>query len=739
MSHRSALLPAGSLIVGAELALRSPSASPLLAVVLAAVGLAAGGRGALGRVSLPVLTLATGLLSVWLRPEPVGRWLENRPGEWAVTVEGVASRWRRDAFGWSTRLSARKLVFASRAQSVRGRIRLSISGVEAPPARRLRVRGLLSAARVFRNGVRVPPGQPRLRVKSARLIESGLRRGRSFVGLSRLVAESHIDDAGDAVGLARALTTGDPSGLSVRLQAGFRRAGLAHLLALSGLHVGILTAAGLRIGGLLPSAWRWAPATLGVSALLALAGLRPALLRAVSMGLLAGVALASGARPSGRRALTLVAAGMVALEPDLLRELAFTLTVVATGAILWVGSVSTGGRPIVTGFRASLAAQLSTLPWTLPSFSLVSPMAVLHNLWAVPWTAVALSAAALWTAAGLAGEPVQGPLRGLLELVVAPFEALAALPAGPWHSVPLFVSAGVTVVVVLVGLVLLARLRWGLVGVGLLFAALALECASPKSEVLPELVMLDVGQGDALVIRDRAEAVLLDGGGWARGDFGGRVLVPALAQLGIRRLKALGMTHPDRDHCGGLVDVAAYLRAPSLWAAPGWSPTACFGDLLGLPSVGWRPLWAGARLTVGRWRLTVLHPMPGDRLGGNDRSLVLRAEAHGFSALLTGDLEQAGERRLLAAVPRHLLHADLLKVGHHGSRTSTGEALLDAVAPRLAWISAGRDNRYGHPSREVLDRLHRRGVRVLRTDRDGQIRLRVGRLGSLHLELPESP
>jgi competence protein ComEC len=215
--------------------------------------------------------------------------------------------------------------------------------------------------------------------------------------------------------------------------------------------------------------------------------------------------------------------------------------------------------------------------------------------------------------------------------------------------------------------------------------------------------------------------------------------VPALAGLGVRRLDAVVLTHPDRDHCGGLLDLTAYLPVGELWTAVGWRRDGCIRELLLAPGVALRPLWAGERARLGAWRLTVLHPSPGERGGGNERSVVLRAETGRHRVLLTGDLGAPGEARLLARHPGEELAADVLKVGHHGSRGATSGAFLDAVKPRLALISAGPGNLYGHPSPVVLDRLARRGVRALSTDRAGMIRVELRPAGSLRVHLPGSP
>jgi competence protein ComEC len=176
-----------------------------------------------------------------------------------------------------------------------------------------------------------------------------------------------------------------------------------------------------------------------------------------------------------------------------------------------------------------------------------------------------------------------------------------------------------------------------------------------------------------------------------------------------------------------------------VWIGPGWDPLGCAGQLMTLPGVRLRILWAGERAAVGRWDLLALHPDPGEHRGTNERSLVLRAESAGVRLLLTGDVERWAESRLLAAWPAEDLRTDLLKVAHHGSRTSTGESFLATVALRLALISAGPRNLYHPPSPVVLDCLEERGIRILRTDRDGLVLVRFSRDGRMRLGLPGVP
>jgi competence protein ComEC len=261
----------------------------------------------------------------------------------------------------------------------------------------------------------------------------------------------------------------------------------------------------------------------------------------------------------------------------------------------------------------------------------------------------------------------------------------------------------------------------------------------PRSVDRTEAIFLDVGQGDATLLLSPHGIVLIDGGGWRSGDFAGRVLVPALARLGIAAIDLAVLSHGDRDHCGGLVDLTHYLRIERVWMAPGATPSSC-GEAL-IARLGERvalPL-PGQEVKIGDWRLRAL-ASPGVEKGeqeSNRGSLIVHASAGDLDVLLTGDVDAVGERRLLATGALDGLAVDVLKVAHHGSRSSSTVNFLTAAAPRLAVVSAGRMNPYGHPTAEVIERLRRGGAMVLRTDLDGRIRV-SSQGGALRLEVASS-
>ncbi len=710
--------------------------APLLALGLLALAVA-GRRGV-------VAALAIGLLAGWWRPaaEPPTR---GSP----VTLSGVLVRpWLATEDGWTASLSARHYRQGSRVVLWRERVTLRLPGtVPPPPGRRVRARGLPRRAPGLANEIPLPAGPWQMRLKSRRFLES--RDGGAadwwwrIGGSVRRRVEAALVAAGDRPGtsLLRALALGDSSRLPPRWRRGLRSSGLAHLVALSGLHVGLLAGFCLAVG---------APLRRGVGPLLGVvaavlfvlvAGARPALLRAAAMGVLAAGALALERRPHGLALLATLAMALALAEPRLLGDLGYRLTCSATAGILWLSPrFEDRWRALPRWLRRPLAvtcaAQISSLPWALPAFKLLAPLSPCWNLLAVPWTALALAVSLGWVVAAMLWPPAAIALAPVLDAAAGPFAAVGRLPPSVLRPLPVTISFWAAISAAALLAVVLDRpgRRWPLAAA----AWLAIRLAAPPTAGL-ELRMLDVGQGESVLLRDGARAVLVDGGGWRHGDLGGRVLLPALARARVRRLDAVVLTHPDLDHCRGLVDLTSYLPVGEVWTAPGWRSSPCADELMTAPGVGLRPLWAGERATVGRWRLLALHPQPGGRGSGNDRSLVLAATAPGLRVLLTGDVGAAAEARLLRRLPSGALRADLLKVAHHGSATSTTSALLAAVRPRLALISCGRRNHYGHPSGRVLRRLEATGTPTLRTDRSGEIVLARAADGGWRVSTPGLP
>jgi competence protein ComEC len=378
-----------------------------------------------------------------------------------------------------------------------------------------------------------------------------------------------------------------------------------------------------------------------------------------------------------------------------------------------------------------LTAPLSA--WHVGRLSLVAPVT---NLVASPLLSL-LQPALFVTLAAAPVAWLAAPAAAATAPLLAAFDGIAragaAVPGAALTVTPGAIAAVATAVAVtgLGAACLVPRLA----ARGLVMAAAALAALVWQPIVAPaamtELHVFDVGQGDALGIRTRrGRWVLIDAGPAGRqSDAGRAVVLPALRRLG-GRVEAMIITHPDLDHVGGAASLITHLR-PRLVLEPAFPGTsdAYRAALEAAQRVGaaWRPARTGDSLIVDEVVLTVLAPdsalVAGAR-GPNDASVVVRARIGEVRWLLTGDAEADEEAWLAARAPADLA-ADVYKVGHHGSRTSTTPPLLAHLAPAVALVSVGRANRYGHPDPAVMSALARRGVVVLRTDRLGPLIVRT--------------
>ena len=264
-----------------------------------------------------------------------------------------------------------------------------------------------------------------------------------------------------------------------------------------------------------------------------------------------------------------------------------------------------------------------------------------------------------------------------------------------------------------------------------LFLFLALRAGDSGPSRGFSLEALDVAQGDSLLLRWDRRAILVDGGGpfdLDQRDFGRTRLLPKLLDRGVTRLDAVVLTHPHPDHALGLFAVLEELPVGGFWRSCGDDEGDFFRDLdlaARKKGVAVEALSIGQSVSWPDASLVVLHSGGFRRKkdGTNNQSLVFLFERDGRSALLTGDAGAATEEALLDA--RSVPRADVLKIGHHGSRGSTTAAFLEAVCPKAALISCGRENRFGHPAPETLRTLAQARVPVFRTDLSSDVRIDV--------------
>lgn len=613
--------------------------------------------------------------------------------------------------------------------------------------------------------------------------ERGLRlEGQISAGIRTEVLRSWRGRAGEALdslfgpraALARALLIADQDGIDMAVRNRFADAGLVHILSISGLHVALIAGALTVVASALrlpPAGAAWGSLLVVLLYVLMLGAPAPAARSAI---MLATATLVSRVqRPVHPWTALALGAVIPTWHPDVVLDLGWQLSVsgmaslVAARAIMhrvrhshpalvqprasalrkwrqrtaraivaWLKSLDGWRwaltRELVTGTIASLV----TAPIIAWYFGRISVIAPLSNIAAGP--VITFLQPALFLALALSHWPAIA--RTAADACITPLAMLdaiatraAAVPHAVVHVAPTLVTAaalGVAMAMVVRATAARRVARYlvaAMVAVCVMvwWPTLAPVVVASRPEV--ELHMMDVGQGDAIAIRTpRGRWILIDAGrSWNGGDAGRRVVVPYVRRLG-GDIAAFILTHPHDDHVGGAASVVRALHPLTWWepAYVGTSPTYR-SALLAVAGehIPWRRAHPGDSMNIDGVVVRALAPDSAwtvEQTDPNLASVVVMVEYGSTRWLFTGDAEAEEEQWLVNRWGR-ALSATVLKAGHHGSKTSSTQAFLDAVNPQLALVSVGADNTYGHPSPSVMSEMARRGIRVLRTDQEGTI------------------
>ncbi|NNF59435.1 MAG: DNA internalization-related competence protein ComEC/Rec2 [Rhodothermaceae bacterium] len=753
----------------------------LFALAVVGATVAAGGARMAGWQTLPPNHL--------VRAAEAAQRAEDRGGSAEAMLCGVVIR-PSEVLAYGTRLRVRvdSVATANASQPVHGTVQVLLGQprfAEQPlvypavlPGDRVRLTGRLEPVPPRRNPADFNYGAYLRRQNVHATMALYDAEAITFLGSeagarTRLVnaARGHVEDAlarfvrrDDARAVLRALLLADRAEIDAETRETFARTGLMHLLAVSGLHVllvGLLLYRLLKpVLGRLGFGWRTvelsrAAVTLALLFLyVQLTGGTVSVQRAFIMAAvwILGTVVQ---RPSDTLNTLGVAAIMVLLiRPAALFDVGFQLSFAAVGAIVTLVPLFEGTLPhrwragrvrgwLVGMVTVSLAATLGTAPVVLYHFGRLPLAGLVLNLAAIPVTAAVLlggigcAVFAGWMpwAADAFAAVAELASQGLLALSR---EGAARLD---WTLVEGYVRDLWLVLALTAGLVALAlwrrpRMRWRLSSAMLGCCVLSIWLGLARGDTQPQLdvVFLDVGQGDATLLAfPSGQHVLVDAGvRTPYSDQGTRTVVPHLERFGIDRLDALVLTHPDADHIGGAfavleaVTVGRLVHAGPQEDGAMWQALLHFADSLGVPQ---QTVHAGDTLALDpAVRLRVLGPdgPPPPWLDRNEGSVVLRAEYGATSVLLTGDAEVGAESALVARYG-DALASTVVKVGHHGSRTSSIPAFVDAASDSstvFAVVSVARRNRYGLPDEEPLARWDSTGAQVLQTAHEGALWLR---------------
>lgn len=651
-----------------------------------------------------------------------------------------------------------------------GRVLVTVrSGrVDSGSAQRAEVRGLLRRPAPARN-----PGafdyraylaergiDATISLRSSDELQSlGGRRPWRWTERTVLALRAHVRRAveqnlqGAQAGLLLGLLLGDKTQIPTDVKEHFRAAGLSHALVVSGMHAGIVAAFvlhGLRLL-CLPTAVRYL-ATMGALVLYSLlTQLHPPVVRAAAVGCIALGGAVVERDGDAYNSLGWAALFIMALWPASLLGLSFQLSFVAALAIVGLyrpllqmvpgcrGEGRAGWRRYVAmPLCVSLAAQLGTAPLLALHFQQWAPIGLLANLFVAPLLAAALGLGILAVLSYGAWPLLCGAFNAanywVLSALVAFVEHSAEWP-GAALSVPrpdatslLFFALLLLLVPHLKAHRVARKASVAAVLIWLNMAAWGRALADRPLQVF----FLDVGQGDAAVVRMPNGMVLVVDGGQRRAefDYGERVLVPFLRAHNMREVDVVVATHPHSDHIGGLVallehiPVGHYIDSGQQYDS--WTARR-LRSLMREKGIAYHRVAAGdSLLGMGAVGGLVMHPSAafvdslGQSMGGlNNGSVVLKLSYGEVDVLFTGDIEGETDGAMLGWGDR--LQAEVLKVAHHGSKTSSSARFLGAVRPQWAIISVGEFNRFGHPSGAVISALQEAGASVLRTDRSGAI------------------
>ncbi|WP_431027262.1 DNA internalization-related competence protein ComEC/Rec2 [Lysinibacillus sp. LZ02] len=572
----------------------------------------------------------------------------------------------------------------------------------------------------------------------------------------RFILSGHIESVFPAslAAEAQALIIGVKDQVDDDINRAYQKLGITHLFAISGLHVALLSL--LFFQGMLRLRVRREFATLALVLILpiyaVLAGGAPSVWRAVSVVEFVMLARYLNWRLPIDDALAISFIVFVILQPGTIYQVGFQLSYLATASLIYSGPIlARASSWWMQGFLMTFVCQLLTYPILLSHFYELSLSSFLANIVFVPLFSIVVLPVniALLVISFIPGPfaswcfALYEPARSWLTEVILflqsfPYQMwVAGKPSIVWVTI-LYGSVFVTFLLLTKG----ARL-WK-VGGALLIPALLFQL-SHYTERDMIVTFINVGQGDCILIElPRRQAVyMVDTGGvlrfqqeaWKQRnnayEVGTQIVLPYLKGKGISTLDTLIITHADADHVEAAEEIVKEIRVGEIHITPGSHTKEVMRDLLSEAQRKRIPIQeqiAGAGWQKGEAVFRYIWPVETNYEGNND-SLVLFMKYKAFTALFTGDLEKEGEQVLLAREGAEIANIDVLKAGHHGSKTSSSETFVAHVSPRLTIFMAGQNNRYGHPHIEVVERFQSRNLRYIVTGEEGTIEVKVNQRG----------
>ena len=546
----------------------------------------------------------------------------------------------------------------------------------------------------------------------------------------------------DTAFFAKALLLGDRTDMDYQSNTAFKVSGISHIIAVSGLHISILFSLIILVCG----NRRLLTALIGIPVLLlfaAVVGFTPSVTRACIMQILMLLALLFNREYDPPTSLAFAALTMLVFNPLVITSASFQMSVGCMAGIFlfskritdWINGFSFWNawkgkclrvrfrNWISTGVGVTLSAMFFTTPLVAYYFGTVSLIGIVTNLltlWVISGIFYGILAVcmlySIWAKAAAA---VAWCISWLIRYVLVAAKTLSSFPLAAVYTKSIYVIAWLVLCYILIGVFLISKKRqpFVLICCGMLGLCLSLICswAEPLLDDT-RMTVLDVGQGQCIVLQSNGRTFLIDCGGDSDTNVADLAAETLLSQ-GIFRLDGVIVTHYDRDHAGGVGYLLSRIPADAVYLPDSPDEDGVMDTIL--------PYCEGSELYVNedtllRWDeniITVFAPILST--SDNERGLCVLFRDGNCDILITGDLSRLGEKLLLKE--KDIPELTVLVAGHHGSKNSTCEALLEATNPEYAFISVGEDNYYGHPHAEAIKRLEEAGCIIYRTDQNGTI------------------
>lgn len=694
------------------------------------------------------LILLTGSLLYGIyRSEEIN--LNNLQGESLLIKYYVSERLTESAFLYKGKI---RHIENKELQGLTNRDALLVSRIELKEDKLYTISARLSPEKGYKNPGSFRDNRVRLQLLKVIGFEEAGNPLSRWINKKRIGLTEYLRSHFRNGGFLASIITGDRSGCGEKTKESFRRTGLAHIISISGTHFGLLSTF---VFFTIRSLIRLLPLFIirrltiylspsQISALLALpflilyllisGGSIPAIRSFIMINLFL-FGLLMGRKGYWLNSLLFAAFLILLWNPSSIKDLSFQLSFLA---VVFIGlslhnetespDKKRSLRPYLKkSLRMSLFVWFGTTPLVAYCFHYISLLSPLVNITITPVVClillpVTLFASFVYIFTGYF--PLESTIGFLTDLILGIIDYLSslsfsAIPVTNFPAALIIILYGFSIAfIVRLSLSSQARIDWKFL-LPFAFACLFI-IIYPRIGKDLSITFLDVGQGDCAVLETHERTFIIDTGKT------GKELESYLRFRGKNTVDAIILTHADKDHSGGFQRILKKFQVREIWD----NGLLLYPQGLGIPI---RNLVRGVAISSHGIEMLVLHPYKGfystseDR-DGNEHSLVITVKGRkGNSLLLTGDIEEEAEYDLL-----HLgkwLKSDAIKISHHGGRHSTSEDFLNAVSPRIAIISVGRGNPFGHPHDEVIERLERRGIIIYRTDRDGAIKLTEGEKG----------